>query len=246
MITKKLIQDLNSHTSEKRRVASMRFFKMGKGEYSYNDNFIGISMPDIRKVIKNYINIDFPELKTLLYSPYHEIRMSALLILTENAKKSTKKNDLNSLKKITEFYLNHKEQVNNWDLVDASTHYILGASIIKGIYNLETLEELAKSDTIWDRRIAMVSTWLIIRTGDIHPTLVLAKMLLKDKQDLMHKAVGWMLREAWKKEPKIIENFLIENYHQIHRTTLRYSIEKMEETKRKKILYLNKNLRQLG
>jgi len=237
---KNLIYDLKSHASEKRKKASMRFFKTNTGEYGEGDIFIGVSMPDTRKVIKTYLYLSFSEIKKLLYSPIHESRMAAVLILTENAKKASRKKDLNTLRKLTDFYLKHRAKVNNWDLVDSSTHYILGSAIINGIYSLDILEELSSSKNLWDRRIAMVANWLLIRNGDVHPTIVLSKKLLNDKEDLMHKAVGWMLKEAWKKDPDIIEDFLIENYHKIHRTTLRYSIEKMEEIKRKKFLNLYK------
>jgi len=237
----KLILDLQSLASEKRKKSNEWFFKTGKGEYGEGDTFIGISMPDIRKVIKDYQTLDFKKIKKLFKSPIHEARMAGVLILTENAKKAFKKKDLNTHKKIVDFYLKNRYGVNNWDLVDASAHYILGASILNGINSLDILEELSNSNVMWDRRIAMVSTWIIIRSGDVYPTITLAKQLLDNKEDLMHKAVGWMLREAWKKEPEIIEDFIMENYHQIPRTALRYSIEKMEETKRKSFLNMYKS-----
>lgn len=230
-------KDLKSLASEKRKKSNEWFFKTGKGEYGEGDIFIGISMPNIRKTIKPYLNMEFKEIKKLLNSQLHEVRMAGLLILTENAKKAFKKKDTETHKMIVDFYLKNREGVNNWDLVDVSVHYILGTAVINGIYDMQILDQLSSSESLWDRRMAMVSTWIIIRTGDIYPTLTLAKKLLNNKEDLMHKAIGWMLREAWKKEPQEIENFLLDNYHEIPRTTLRYTIEKMEEPKRKE--YLN-------
>lgn len=240
LTAKNLEKDLKSHASEKRKKTNEWFFKTGKGEYGEGDIFIGISMPNIRLTIKPYLGIEFKEIKKLLNSPLHEVRMAALLILTENAKKAYKKKDTNTHKKIVDFYLKNRSGINNWDLVDVSVHYILGTSVINGIYDMQILDELSSSESLWDRRMAMVSTWTIIRTGDIYPTLTLAKKLLDNKEDLMHKAIGWMLRESWKKEPQEIESFLIDNYHQIPRTTLRYTIEKMEESKRKEFLNMFK------
>ena len=238
MLTAKNLEiDLKKYASEKRKKTNEWFFKTGKGEYGEGDIFIGVSMPNIRMVIKRFLTMDFKEIKKLLNSPLHEIRMAGVLILTENAKKASKKKDNTTHKKIVEFYLDNKKGINNWDLVDASVHYIIGTAVINGIYDMQILDELSSSDSLWDRRMAMVSTWTIIRTGDIYPTLTLAKKLLNNKEDLMHKAIGWMLRESWKKEPTEIENFILDNYHEIPRTTLRYTIERMEESKRKE--YLN-------
>ncbi len=232
-----LITELKKYTSEKRKTSNEWFFKTGKGEYGEGDKFIGISMPDIRKVVKNFMKLEYSEIKKLLNSPIHEIRMSGVLILTENAKKANKNNKNKELKRITDFYLKHKNSINNWDLVDVSCHYIVGTAILKGLYELQLLDNLSISPRMWDRRIAIVSTFTFIKTGDIFPTIILAKKFFNNKEDLMHKATGWMLREAWKKEPVIIERFLLENYKNIPRTTLRYAIERMEETKRKEFLY---------
>ena len=238
MLTAKNLEiDLMKYASEKRKKTNEWFFKTGKGEYGEGDVFIGVSMPNIRMVIKPFLTMDFKEIKKLLNSPLHETRMAGVLILTENAKKASKKKDKITHKKIVEFYLDNRKGINNWDLVDASVHYIIGTAVINGIYDMQILDELSSSDSLWDRRMAMVSTWTIIRTGDIYPTLTLAKKLLDNKEDLMHKAIGWMLRESWKKEPTEIENFILDNYHEIPRTTLRYTIERMVESKRKE--YLN-------
>ncbi len=235
-----VINELKKYASEKRKSSNEWFFKTGKGEYGEGDRFIGVSMPDTRKVIRGFKKLPFIEIGKLLHSPFHEVRMSGVLILTENAKRAFKKKDIDEHKKIADFYLKNKQAVNNWDLVDVSCHYVIGDAIVNNIYDLKLLDDLASSDIIWDRRIAMISSLAFIRNGDVFPTVILAKKLLDNKEDLMHKAVGWMLREAWKREPAIIEDFLLENYHDIPRTALRYAIERMEETKRKEFLYLYK------
>ena len=235
-----VVKSLKEFASEKRKKTNEWFFKTGKGEYGEGDIFIGVSMPDTRKAIKSYLKLSFEEIRHLLESPFHEVRMAGVLILTENAKKASKKQDKNQLKDIANFYLKHRKGINNWDLVDVSVHYILGNAISYGIFDLELLDELSSSESLWDRRMSIVATWTFIRKSDIYPTITLAKKLLDNKEDLMHKAIGWMLRESWKREPEIIEDFLLENYHQLPRTTLRYSIERMEETKRKHFLYLGR------
>ncbi len=235
-----VVKSLKEFASEKRKKTNEWFFKTGKGEYGEGDIFIGVSMPDTRKAIKPYLKLSFEEIRQLLESPLHEVRMAGVLILTENAKKASKKQDKNQLKDIANFYLKHRKGINNWDLVDVSVHYILGNAISYGIFDLDLLDELSSSESLWDRRMSIVATWAFIRKSDIYPTITLAKKLLDNKEDLMHKAIGWMLRESWKREPEIIEDFLLDNYHQLPRTTLRYSIERMEETKRKHFLYLGK------
>ncbi len=235
-----VVKSLKEFASEKRKKTNEWFFKTGKGEYGEGDIFIGVSMPDTRKAIKPYLKLSLEEIRHLLESPFHEVRMAGVLILTENAKKAIKKQDKNQLKDIANFYLKHRKSVNNWDLVDVSVHYILGNAILYKIFNLELLEKLSSSKSLWDRRMSIVATWAFIRKSDIYPTIALAKKLLDNKEDLIHKAIGWMLRESWKREPEIIEDFLLENYNQLPRTTLRYSIEKMEESRRKNFLYYGK------
>ena len=237
MVTaKNLEKALNGSASEKRKKTNEWFFKTGKGQYGEGDIFIGVAMPDIRKAIKPFMDLPFGEIGVLLDSPLHEVRMSGVLILTENAKKAVKKDNKSQLKQISNFYLKNRKGVNNWDLIDVSVHHILGNAIINNIYDLDLLDTLSSSASLWDRRMSMVATWTFIRNSDVFPTIALAKKLLGDKEDLMHKAIGWMLRESWKREPEIIEDFLLEHYNQLPRTTLRYAIERMEESKRKDFL----------
>lgn len=236
ILASNLETELKLKSSPARKKTNEWFFKTGKGQYGEGDIFIGLSNPDVRSTTSKYLEMDFPEIKKLLKNPIHEIRFSGLIILTENAKRAYKKQDLLKLKKITDFYLENKSAVNNWDLVDLSSYTILGNAIIAGVYDMNVLEKLSSSPILWDRRIAMVSTYAFIKNKDIYPTMALALKLLDNKEDLMHKAVGWMLREAWKRDSLSIENFLLDNYFKIPRTALRYAIEKMEESKRKEFL----------
>jgi 3-methyladenine DNA glycosylase AlkD len=225
-------QKLRTLASPERKKQNEYFFKTGKAGYAEHDIFIGVRLPDIRKVAKEFTESTFQNIKGLLASKIHEERLCALIILVNQYKHS----DVVQRKKISDFYLQNKKHINNWDLVDVSAHYILGQYILDNPTERGILKTLALSKSLWDRRIAMVSTWIMIRAGNISETLFLAKILLKDKEDLMHKAVGWMLREAWKKEPEQVENFLKEYYQDVPRTTLRYAIERMEEGKRKRFL----------
>ncbi len=258
----KIKQELKKYASAKRKKTNEWFFKTGKGEYGEGDIFIGVRVPDVRKVAKQFIDVDLDVLKKLLYSKIHEERLLALLILVEQNKQAIQKSDKNTQRRIVRFYLKHKRRVNNWDLVDLSAHYILGQAILGKLENEKILDELINSSIMWDRRISIIASWIFIRQGNIKPTLRLAKKLLNDQEDLMHKAVGWMLREAWKlgelntrsrqttkvkkeheiknrkgkKSQKQVEEFLIKNYNKLPRTTLRYAIERMPESKRKQFL----------
>jgi len=227
-----VISALMNYANDERKKTNEWFFKTGKGEYGEGDVFIGVRVPHSRKVAKQFRNLPLEELKILLYNKIHEVRLCAIHVLVEQMKhaKTPERTE------IVEFYLQHKAQVNNWDLVDCSAHYVLGQAILDGLKSQQTLFDLAASDSLWDRRIAMVSTWLFIRNGNTKTTLKLAKILLSDREDLMNKAVGWMLREAWKKAPESGESFLQTNYDALPRTTLRYAIERMEESKRKRFL----------
>ncbi len=246
MIVDKLKKELRRYASVKRRESNERFFKTGKGEYGENDEFIGVSVPDTRKVAKNFLEVDFAVLRYLLNSKIHEERLLALIILVEQNKQVVKNKDRILQKRIVNFYWRHKNRVNNWDLVDLSAHYILGQAILHGLQDKKILDKLVQSKILWDRRIAIIATFAFIRNGKIVETLRLSKKLLNDKEDLMHKAVGWMLREAWKlgekesKNRKVsqkkVEEFLIKNYNKLPRTTLRYAIERMAEKKRKRFL----------
>ena len=221
---------LRRYASAERKATNEWFFKTGAGEYGAHDQFIGVRVPDIRKAAKPFITAPIGEVKKLLASKIHEDRLMALVILTGKYAKA----DDTGKQKLFDFYLKHTQHINNWDLVDISAHKIVGAHLLNRPRSC--LTKLAKSPNMWERRIAIIACWKFNQNGDTEYTFTLAKMLLKDKQDLMHKATGWMLREAGKKNLKGLEQFLKDNYADIPRTTLRYAIERFPEAKRKRYL----------
>lgn len=207
-----------------------RFFKTGKGQYGEGDVFIGVTVPKSRLVAKQYLFLKFSDLKELLNSEIHEERLVALFVLVDQFKKEKDRR-----KEIFDFYLKHKARVNNWDLVDSSAPYIVGGYLLdkadRGI-----LVKLAKSASLWNRRIAIVATMAFIKEGNFKDTFEISEILLEDKEDLIHKAVGWMLREVGKKDQGKLEEFLKNHYKKIPRTALRYAIERFDETKRRKYI----------
>lgn len=209
---------------------SAGFFKTGPGEYGEGDRFIGVRIPKIRELVKQHR--DLPERATLslLRSPIHEERMFAVLVLVAQftRAKGEERDHIASL------YLANREYVNNWDLVDASCHKILGPWLEHRDRAL--LYELVSSDSLWDRRIAMMTTFHFIRHDDFDDALKLATTLLDDQHDLIHKVVGWMLREIGKRDVAVEEAFLIKHYRRMPRTMLRYAIEKLPEARRRSYL----------
>jgi 3-methyladenine DNA glycosylase AlkD len=203
------------------------FFKTGKGQYGEGDVFLGITVPEQRKVAKRYKDLPLKDLQILLSSKIHEHRLTALLILISKYEKA----DDSDKEEIFNFYLKNTENINNWDLVDVSAPKIIG----EYLYNKDKsiLFELAKSNILWERRIAILSTFKFIRNNDFEDALNISRLLLHDKHDLIHKAVGWMLREIGKRDQEIEEQFLREYSTQMPRTMLRYAIEKFDENKRK-------------
>ena len=245
MKAKNLIKELKKYSSLERKKSNQWFFKTGKGQYGEGDKFIGVTVPNIRSVAKQFLDLDFKEIAKLIKSPIHEIRLAAILILVENNKQAVKNEKLSRVagprqrrwrKKILDFYLKHRRQVNNWDLVDLSVHRILGQAILDGLQSKQILYKYAKSNNLWERRMSIIATCIFIREKQLDDCFKISKILLKDKENLMHKAVGWMLREAWKKDSIRTEKFLMDNYKNLPRTTLRYAIERIKEAKRKKIL----------
>ncbi len=203
------------------------FFKTGKGQYGEGDKFLGVVVPDTRKVAKAHLDLSFSELKKLLKNEYHECRLCALLILVERFKKS----DEAERKELYDFYLSQTQYVNNWDLVDLSSQYIVGVYLLDK-KDRSILYQLAESELLWDQRIAVVSTLWFIRNEQFDDTIHLAEKLLYHPHDLMQKAIGWMLREVGKKDLNVLRSFL-DSYHKVMpRTMLRYSIEKMDKEER--------------
>ncbi len=210
---------------------SLRFFKTGKGEYGYGDIFLGVRVPKIRLIAKKHIDISIIDMKTLIQSKYHEERLLGLIILVNKYSKTKDRKIKDQLYKI---YISSFKYINGWDLVDVTCPHIIGEHLRDKDRSI--LYTWAKSDDLWTKRIAIVSTHCFIRKNDLEDTFKIAEILLQDKHDLIHKAVGWMLREAGKRDIKKEEAFLKKYYKIMPRTMLRYSIEKFPEDKRQKYL----------
>jgi len=228
----KLKQELNSLKDPKQAQLLQRFFKTGVGEYGEGDVFLGLNSAQIKDISKKYPNLDLNDIQNLLNSKIHEERVCALRILIHKYNKA----DIEEKKQIFYFYLNNSKKINNWDLVDISAHRIIGDYLLKDYSKKEMLYKLAQSHNLWEKRISIVSTFAFIKEKKFDDSLALAEILLGDSHDLIHKAVGWVLREIGKYDEKLLEDFLKKHYDEIPRTTLRYSIEKFEEGKRKKYL----------
>ncbi len=224
--------DLKKLSDPQKAEILSRFFKTGKGDYGEGDMFLGIKVPDQRKIAKRYLDLELEKIHELIRSKIHEYRLTSLLILVEKYKKS----DEITKKKIFDFYLKNTKNVNNWDLVDLSASNIVGNHLLKK--DKSVLYKLAKSSSLWERRIAIISTFEFIKNNEFEDALKISELLLDDKHDLIHKAVGWMLREIGKRNQYIEEQFLKNHYNRIPRTTLRYAIERFDENKRN--FYLGK------
>jgi len=220
-----LKQDLNKLADPKQAKILSSFFKTGKGEYGEGDVFLGIKVPEQRKIVKKYSNLSLKDTQALLNSKIHEHRLVALLILVDKYNKSDKKQE------IVDIYLKNTKKINNWDLVDLSAHKILGEYLLDK--NRKILYKLAKSKDLWEKRIAIISTAAFINNNQFDDTLKISEILLNDNHDLIHKAVGWMLREVGKKNQAVEEKFLKKYHKTMPRTMLRYSIERFDEKKRK-------------
>ena len=229
---KKIIEELLSLSSQDKAISMQRFFKTEKGQYGEGDKFHGVSVPQQRLIAKKFESTcNGSTLISLLDSEFHEERLTAIFILVEKFKKGLKTNDE---KQWVDLYVQKIERVNNWDLVDSSAHLILG----KWLENRKRtiLYDLATSSNLWRNRVSIVATLHFIRNNDFTDLLKLAKIMLTHQHDLIHKATGWMLREAWQRDPKLVEHFL-DNYKQkMPRTMLRYTIEKMSDEKRKRFM----------
>jgi len=219
-------KELESLENKEKAKVLQGFFKTGRGEYGEGDVFLGITVPEQRKVSRKYKDLELKDVEKLLNSKEHEARLVGLLILTYK--------DLD--KNVFNFYLKNLKNVNNWDLVDLSSHKIIGEYLSDK--DRKILYKLAKSKNMWERRIAIVSCFAFLRNNDLKDALNISEILINDKHDLIHKAVGWVLREIGKKDLKVEEEFLKKYYKTMPRTMLRYAIEKFDEKKRK--FYLGK------
>ena len=207
-----------------------RFFKTAPGEYGAGDKFLGLRVPALRKLVRDYRQLDDSYALEMLASSWHEERLLALMLLVEGYGRG----DVTRRERINRAYLEHTRYINNWDLVDASAEYIVGPHLDPG--EIDLLERLARSDDIWERRIAIISTFHFIKRNQFGPTLKIARLLLEDSHDLIHKAVGWMLREVGKRDRKVEDAFLKKHYQKMPRTMLRYAIERHPERIRKQYL----------
>jgi len=221
---------LRSSGNKKTASQLQKFFKTGKGEYGEDDIFLGIRVPKLRKYIKECNNISIAEISTLLTSAYHEERMFSLLMLVDRFSNGNVKEK----KTIYETYIKHTGWINSWDLVDCSAEHIAGAYLKNR--DKQPLYKLASSTLLWDRRIAIISTFHFIKHNEYKDSLKISEILKHDSEDLIHKAVGWMLREIGKRDLTAEENFLKKHYKNMPRTMLRYAIEKFDEEKRQAYL----------
>jgi 3-methyladenine DNA glycosylase AlkD len=226
MLAKELMDSLNALENPARAVHSQRFFKTGKGQYGEGDIFIGLTVPQTRLVCKKYKDLPIAEIEKLLESPIHEHRLAAVIIMRWQAERANPV----LRKSLYDLYLQRTDRINNWDIVDTSCHKIVGEYLADK--NRVILYKLVRSKQMWERRIAIVSTAYFISKNDLDDTFKLAEILLNDKEDLMHKATGWMLREAGKKDEARLKEFLDKYAHVMPRTMLRYSLEKLHPADR--------------
>jgi 3-methyladenine DNA glycosylase AlkD len=219
-----------TQAGDPQRARNPIWFKTGKGEYAEGDQFIGVRVPTLRAIAGKHRDLKFPEIEILLRSPIHEYRYAALLILVSRYEAG----DTRTRRAVFDFYLDHTRYINNWDLVDTSAPNIVGEHLVRR--SRRVLYLLAESPMLWERRIAMVATFAFILRGDLKDTFRVAKRLLADKHDLIHKAMGWMLREAGDYSRSRMVAFLKRYYSRMPRTALRYAIEHLPEAQRKRIL----------
>jgi len=222
----RLKKDLQRSKNPRKAEIYQRFFKTGKGEYGEGDKFLGLTVPDQRKIVKKYQDLSLSDLQKLLNTKIHEYRSTALLILVLKYEKAEEKGK----KKITDFYLKNTRNINNWDLVDSSANKILGNYLLNK--DKRILSKLARSKNLWERRIAMLASFEFIKNDKFKEALKLAEILVNDEHDLIHKAVGWMLREIGKRDQRVEERFLKRHYQTMPRTMLRYAIERFDRKKR--------------
>ena len=226
-MTTKIHDALVARSDEEKKIVLPRFFKTGKGQYGEGDMFLGVTVPNIREVAKEFKDVNFNVIEELIHSPWHEMRMCALLILVNNSQKEVTKETF-------DFYLSQTKYINNWDLVDLSAPQIVGKYLLDK--DRDILYKLTERDLLWDNRIAIVSTLTFIRNNDLDDTYKLSFKMMHHRHDLMHKAIGWMLREAGKRDTKRLYDFVQEHKAIMPRTMLRYSIEKFDKETRKELM----------
>lgn len=227
---KKIVDEIKSFSTPEGAKRRASFFKTGRGEYAERDLFLGVDSPSLRKIAKKYFKaVSYADLQKMLESPYHEIRVGAVFILVFMFQHGSEE----ERKKIFDFYMENIRYINNWDLVDVSAPYIVGPVAFE---NESVLFSLAKSCRLWEERVSVVATLYFIKQNRFDVTLSLGEYFLTHRHDLMHKAVGWMLREVGKRDEKVLCDFLDKHINQMPRTMLRYAIERFPEDKRRRYL----------
>lgn len=224
-------KDLQKLARREKATSSARFFKTGPGQYGEGDLFIGVTVPEQRSVARRFADLPLSELSELLASPIHEHRLTALIILVGQCRRAENRDKA----RLVKYYLSQARAINNWDLVDVSADKIIGEWVLAS-GELRLLDKLAASKNMWQRRTAMVATLALIRAGELEQTWHLAELFIKESHDLMHKATGWMLREAGKRDEQALLKFLDRWSASMPRTMLRYAIERLSEPLRKKYL----------
>lgn len=232
MSVNKIKQELKKLANPQKAKIYARFFKTGKGEYGEGDKFLGVAVPEQRKVAKKYSETGLADLRKLLESSVHEHRVTAVMVLVGRFHRASEK----EREEIYRFYFKNLKHINNWDLVDGSAPKIVGEYLLDKKRRRKILYKLARSKNLWERRIAIMATLGFIKNGEFEDALKISRILLNDEHDLIHKAVGWMLREIGKKNQEKEEDFLKRHVREMPRTMLRYAIEKFDERKRKPYL----------
>ena len=225
-VTKIITSELQALSDDEKREIYPKFFKAGKGEYGEGDRFLGVTVPNIRAIAKQYKNISLNEIRELMQSEWHEVRLCALLIMVEK----NKKKDETLRQQLFDLYLSQTDRINNWDLVDLSCRFIVGEYLLDK--SRDILYQLAQSPLLWDNRIAIVSTYAFIRKGQLEDTYALSDLMMHHPHDLMHKAIGWMLREAGKRDSERLYDYVMSHRADMPRTMLRYAIEKFSPKER--------------
>lgn len=225
-LTKTITNRLQALSDAEKREIFPKFFKAGKGEYGEGDRFLGVTVPNIRAIAKLHKDISIEEIRELLQSEWHEVRFCALIIMVEKSKKK----DEVLRKELFNLYLSQTKRINNWDLVDLSCRFIIGEYLLDK--SRDILYQLAQSSLLWDNRIAIVSTYAFIRKGQLEDTYALSDLMMHHPHDLMHKAIGWMLREAGKRNPERLYDYVMSHRADMPRTMLRYAIEKFSPKER--------------
>ena len=225
-LTKTITNKLQALSDAEKREIFPKFFKAGKGEYGEGDRFLGVTVPNIRAIAKLHKDISIEEIRDLIQSEWHEVRLCALIIMVEKSKKK----DEALRKELFNLYLSQTKRINNWDLVDLSCRFIIGEYLLDK--SRDILYQLAQSPLLWDNRIAIVSTYAFIRKGQLEDTYALSDLMMQHPHDLMHKAIGWMLREAGKRDSERLYDYVMSHRADMPRTMLRYAIEKFSPKER--------------